>query len=91
MITYEDVKNNENIKCYIAQAAKALAAMGYTEHSFAHVIKAAETAEEILKTLGHPDRLAELAKIAGYMQDIGNVVNRRACSKRGYTGFPFIG
>lgn len=76
MITYEDVKNNESIKCYIAQADKALAAMGYTEHSFAHVIKTADTAEKILSTLGYPERLAELAKIAGYMHDIGNVVNR---------------
>ena len=75
-ITFEEVKNNESIKCYITQADKALAAMGYTEHSFAHVMKAAETAEKILKTLGYPDRLCELAKIAGFMHDIGNVVNR---------------
>lgn len=75
-ITFEDIKNNKSIKCYIAQADKALAAMGYTEHSFAHVVKTADTAEKILKTLGYPDRLAELAKIAGYMHDIGNVVNR---------------
>lgn len=75
-ISFEDVKNNESIKCYIAQADKALAAMGYTEHSFAHVGKAANTAEKILKTLGYSDREAELAKIAGYMHDIGNVVNR---------------
>lgn len=75
-ITFEDVKNNDGIKCYIAQADKALAAMGYTEHSFAHVGKAANTAEKILKTLGYSDREAELAKIAGYMHDIGNVVNR---------------
>lgn len=76
LITFEDVKSNRSIKCYIAQADKALAAMGYTEHSFAHVMKAADMAEKILKTLGYPDRLAELAKIAGYMHDIGNVVNR---------------
>lgn len=75
-ITFEEVKNNESIKCYITQADKALAAIGYTEHSFAHVMKAAETAEKILKTLGYPDRLCELAKIAGFMHDIGNVVNR---------------
>ncbi len=75
-ITFEDVKNNEGIKSYIAEADKALAAMGYTEHSFAHVVKAAETAEKILLTLGYPARQAELAKIAGYMHDIGNVVNR---------------
>ena len=75
-ITFEDIKSDGRIKCYIAQADKALAAMGYTEHAFAHVGKAAETAEHILKTLGYPARLAELAKIAGYMHDIGNVVNR---------------
>lgn len=75
-IGFEDIKNNESIKCYIAQADKALCAMGYTEHSFAHVMKAATTAENILLTLGYPERQAELAKIAGYMHDIGNVVNR---------------
>ena len=75
-VTFEEVRANEEIKCYIAQADKALCAMGYTEHSFAHVMKAAETAEKILKTLGYPDRLCELAKIAGFMHDIGNVVNR---------------
>lgn len=75
-ITFEEVKENESIKCYIAQADKALCAMGYTEHSFAHVGKTARMAEMILLTLGFPRRLAELAKIAGYMHDIGNVVNR---------------
>lgn len=75
-ITFKDVKQNESIKCYIAQADKALAAMGYTEHSFAHVGKAADTAEKILTGLGYSPRTAELAKIAGYMHDIGNVVNR---------------
>lgn len=75
-ITFEEVKGNESIKCYITQADKALCAMGYTEHSFAHVGKTAKMAEMILLTLGFPRRLAELAKIAGYMHDIGNVVNR---------------
>lgn len=75
-ITFEEVRDNDSIKCYIRQADKALAAMGYTEHSFAHVVKTADTAEKILKTLGYPERVAELARIAGYMHDIGNVVNR---------------
>ena len=75
-VTFEDVRGNEEIKCYISQADKALSAMGYTEHSFAHVVKAADAAEKILKTLGYPEREAELAKIAGYMHDIGNIVNR---------------
>ncbi|EHP51141.1 HD domain-containing protein [Odoribacter laneus] len=75
-VTFEEVRANEEIKCYIAQADKALCAMGYTEHSFAHVVKAAEAAEKILLTLGYPEREAELAKIAGYIHDIGNIVNR---------------
>lgn len=76
LINFEDVRDNESVKCYITQADKALCAMGYTEHSFAHVTKAADTAEKILLTLQYPKRTAELAKIAGYMHDIGNVVNR---------------
>lgn len=75
-VTFEEVRANEEIRCYIAQADKALCAMGYTEHSFAHVVKAAEAAEKILLTLGYPEREAELAKIAGYIHDIGNIVNR---------------
>ncbi|MEG0894239.1 MAG: HD domain-containing protein [Oscillospiraceae bacterium] len=76
MITFEDIKNNETIKCYINQADTSLKAMGFTEHSYAHVTKAATVASQILITLGYPERDAELAKIAGYMHDIGNVVNR---------------
>lgn len=75
-ISFEDVKNNESIKCYINQADKSLAALGFTEHSFAHVGKVAFEAEKILRTLGYPARVVELAKIAAYMHDIGNVVNR---------------
>lgn len=75
-ITFEDIKNDQSIQCYIAQADKALCAMGYTEHSFAHVVKTADSAGKILLTLGYPDRMVELARIAGYMHDIGNVVNR---------------
>ncbi len=75
-ISFEDVKNNESIKCYISEADKSLIALGYTEHSFAHVGKVAVEAEKILRTLGYPDRVVELAKIAAYMHDIGNVVNR---------------
>ena len=54
----------------------ALAAIGYTEHSFAHVEKAAHTAAMILETLEYPARQVELAKIAGFLHDIGNVINR---------------
>ncbi len=75
-ITYEDLKHNEAIKTYIQKADESLIALGYTEHSFAHVTKVAELAGHILLTLGYEEREAELAKMAGYLHDIGNVVNR---------------
>lgn len=76
MITYEDIKHNDSIKTYITHEDASLAALGFTEHSFAHVTQAAERAGYILKTLDFPQRTIELAKIAGYMHDIGNLVNR---------------
>lgn len=76
MVSYEQIKEDAEIRCYIDQADQSLKALGYTEHSFAHVTKTAVTAAHILKTLGYPERDAELAKIAGYMHDIGNLVNR---------------
>lgn len=75
-ITYDDLKQNEAIKTYIKKADESLIALGYTEHSFAHVTKVAELAGNILLTLGYEEREAELARMAGYLHDIGNVVNR---------------
>lgn len=76
MITFEEIKKNEAIKTYIERADESLLALGYTEHSYAHVGKVSETAEFIMKTLGYSENEARLAKIAGYLHDIGNVVNR---------------
>lgn len=75
-LTFEDIRNNEEIKVYIKQADMSLVALGYTEHSFAHVTKCALVAGEILSQLGYDERTIELAKIAAYMHDIGNVINR---------------
>ena len=75
-ITYADVVKDETIKTYIQRADETLIALGYTEHSFAHVTKVAKLASEILLTLGYSEREAELASIAGYLHDIGNVINR---------------
>lgn len=83
MITFNDIKNNEQINTYIEQADKALIALGYTEHSFAHVTKVATDAAYILKSLGYSEHDVELAKIAGYMHDIGNLVNRADHSQSG--------
>lgn len=75
-ISYEDITRQAEIRTYIRQADAALAAIGYTEHSFAHVTYVASRAGEILQTLGYDARTVELARIAGYMHDIGNIVNR---------------
>ena len=75
-ITIEQIKNNESINSYIKKADESLIALGYTEHSFAHVGRVYALAKKILLTLGYPEREAELAEIAGYLHDIGNVINR---------------
>ncbi len=76
MITLEDIKNNEEIQALVIGAQKQLNALGYTEHSVRHITIVSERAAEILRTLGYPEERIELAKIAGYMHDIGNCVNR---------------
>ena len=76
MITFEQIKADPSIRTYIQRADESLIYLGYTEHSFAHVGRVAETARYILLTLGYSEREAELAQIAGYLHDIGNVVNR---------------
>ena len=75
-ITYDEIKKNDTINTYIKQADLNLRALGFTEHSFPHVCKVAEMAGMILEKLGYDEHQIELAKIAGYMHDIGNVVNR---------------
>ena len=76
MIAFEDLRRSEAVATYIQKADDSLSALGYTEHSFSHVTKAASMAGSILETLGYPKREAELARIAGYLHDIGNIVNR---------------
>ena len=83
MLTYDEVTQSEAIRTYITRADQSLAALGYTEHSFAHVMHVAETAKYILETLDFPPRTVELARIAGYLHDIGNLVNRVDHSQSG--------
>lgn len=83
MITFEEIRNNRDIKTYISKADESLIALGYTEHSFAHVGKVADNAAYILTTLGYDERTIELARIAGYLHDIGNLVNRVDHSQSG--------
>lgn len=83
MITFEEITKNQAIKTYITRADESLLALGYTEHSFSHVLHVARTAGYILETLGYDSRTVEIAKIAGYLHDIGNLVNRQDHSQSG--------
>ncbi len=83
MVTYEKLKNDEAVRAYISAADESLFALGYTEHSFGHVIKVAECAGHILTELSFDAHTVELAKIAGVLHDIGNLVNRSEHSQSG--------
>ncbi len=76
IITLEDVKKNEEVKIFLEITERQMEALGYTEHSFRHVGLVSATAGNILRALGYPEREVELAKIAGYLHDIGNAINR---------------
>lgn len=83
MVTFEQVRNSQKINNYIEQADKVMTAIGFTEHSYAHVMRCAATAGDLLTELGYDDRTAELGRIAGYMHDIGNTVNRASHAQSG--------
>ncbi len=83
MVTYEEIRKDETINTYITRADESLSALGFTEHSFPHVCRVAQVAEEILRALGHDEHEIELAKIAAYLHDIGNLVNRVEHSQSG--------
>ena len=82
-VTYKYIRQNKDIQTYIAHADAALYSIGYTEHSTAHAEIAARTAHMILSTLGYPERVCELAQIAAYMHDMGNVINRQDHAQSG--------
>lgn len=76
MITLEEIKNNEEICQLVIGAQKQMNAIGYTEHSVRHVSLVSDRAASVLRELGYPEERIELARIAGYLHDIGNCVNR---------------
>lgn len=76
MITLEDVMKNEEVQAFINASQKQLEALGYTEHSHRHIGIVSKRTGEILEKLGFNERKIELGKIAGYLHDIGNCVNR---------------
>lgn len=83
MLKFEELKKNRSVNAYITGADRSLAALGFTEHSFAHVTKVADTCRYILSTLGFSEHEIELARIAAYLHDIGNLVNRIDHSQSG--------
>ena len=82
-VTFEAVKQSQEIQTYITQADASLLALGYTEHSFAHVGRCAKVAGDLLRDLGYDEKTVELCRIAAYMHDIGNVVNRNDHAQTG--------
>lgn len=75
-VTFDEVRSAPEIRTYITQADASLIALGFTEHSFAHVGRCAKVAGDLLADLGHDPHSVELCRIAAFMHDIGNVVNR---------------
>lgn len=75
-ISFDTIKQNEEVTAYMTAGDHVLEAMGYTEHAFVHGNIVANWASEIISAFGYRDREAELVKIAAYLHDIGNVVNR---------------
>ena len=83
MVTYNALRQDAAINTYITRADESLSALGFTEHSFPHVCRVAELAGDILRTLGYDAHEIELARIAAYLHDIGNLVNRVDHSQSG--------
>ena len=83
MVTFQQIAANEEIRTYISRADESLIALGYTEHSFAHVTHVAQTVKYILEKLDFDAHTVELGQIAGYLHDIGNLVNRSEHSQSG--------
>jgi metal-dependent HD superfamily phosphatase/phosphodiesterase len=82
-ITFSQIKKSDEVNCYIKQADETLKTLGFTEHSFVHANRCATVAGKLLKGLGYNKHNIELAKIAAYMHDIGNVINRRDHAQSG--------
>lgn len=83
MLTFHDIQTNPDIRTFIRAADDSLAALGYTEHSFAHVGTVADRVAYILGELGKSERTVELGRIAAFLHDIGNLVNRAGHSQSG--------
>ncbi len=84
-VTPEMVRDDPQVRSLIRLADQHLELIGYTVHDFTHVERVAIRAQEILDQLGHDPREGQLARIAGYLHDIGNMIHRE-----GHPGFSAI-
>lgn len=82
-MTYKEIKKNEEVLAYLKKGNDNLGTMGFTDHSDAHCAMVAERAAMILKKFGYSDHDIELVKIAGFMHDMGNAINRHAHAEYG--------
>ena len=82
-MTYKEIRHNEEVNELLKKGNQNLGLLGYTDHSQAHCTRVAETAAHILKKFGYPEHDIELARIAGYMHDIGNAINRNRHAEYG--------
>ena len=82
-MTYQEIKKNQEVCAFLEKGDRNLGILGYTDHSVAHCSLVAERAGYILKKFGYSEREIELVKIAGFMQDIGNVINRKQHAEYG--------
>ena len=83
MLSYSEISQNSTIRTYVSAADDSLGALGYTEHNFGHVTKVADMCRYLLETLGYPEHEVELARIAAFLHDIGNMVNREDHAQSG--------
>ena len=83
MVTLQEVQASPIINAFIAKGNQHLGAMGFTDHGHLHLTLVSYLSQEILLKLDYDKRLAELAGIAGYIHDIGNVINRAGHSQSG--------
>lgn len=83
MISLKDVQNNEKVRELIKKSDEYLEKIGYTEHGSRHAQLVSDISKNILLKLGYPQREAELASIAGYLHDIGNVLSRKDHAQSG--------
>lgn len=75
-LTLEDLRENEEVTSYIERANDYLGVLGYTEHGLRHASLVGHISQNILKRLNLPGREPEVAGVAGYLHDIGNVISR---------------